>query len=259
GQVMFDGKDLLTLSTKEMNRVRANRIGMIFQDAMTSLNPYLKVSDQLTEVLMLHKGMSKKDALAESIRMLDAVRIPEAKKRVHMYPHESSGGMRQRIMIAMALLCRPELLIADEPTTALDVTVQAQIMQLLREIQREFGTAIMLITHDLGVVAGSCEDTLVMYGGQVMEHAATTDIFRHASHPYTRGLLTAVPRLDHKEPRLHTIPGNPPNMMKAPKGCPFAPRCTSVAEVCRAVMPPLLDTGVNNQMRACHIPVEELR
>ncbi|HSF92260.1 MAG TPA: ATP-binding cassette domain-containing protein, partial [Paracoccaceae bacterium] len=177
GQVMFDGKDLLTLSTKEMNRVRANRIGMIFQDAMTSLNPYLKVSDQLTEVLMLHKGMSKKDALAESIRMLDAVRIPEAKKRVHMYPHESSGGMRQRIMIAMALLCRPELLIADEPTTALDVTIQAQILDLFRDLREKIGMSVMLITHDLGVIAETADRIAVMYAGNIVETASAAELF----------------------------------------------------------------------------------
>lgn len=257
GSVKYNGLEILNLPEQGLNKIRAEQIAMIFQDPMTSLNPYMKVSEQLMEVLMLHKGMNRQDALEESIKMLDAVKIPEARSRVHLYPHEFSGGMRQRVMIAMALLCRPKLLIADEPTTALDVTVQAQIMTLLSDLQRDFGTAIILITHDLGVVAGSCEDTLVMYGGQVMEYAKTEEVFAKPSHPYTRGLLSAIPRLDHVGERLNTIPGNPPNMLHKPEGCPFAERCVNATERCSKEVPQLLSFD-QNRMRACHIPVEEL-
>lgn len=251
GSVKFCGQELLGMSQKALNRLRANDIAMIFQDPMTSLNPYMKVSEQLCEVLIRHKGMAKKDALAEAIKMLDAVKIPEATKRVHMYPHEFSGGMRQRVMIAMALLCRPKLLIADEPTTALDVTVQAQIMALLNDLKRDFGTTIIMITHDLGVVAGSCDRVLVMYAGRTMAYGHTEEIFLKPSHPYTIGLLGAVPRLDEDGGRLTTIPGNPPNLMNLPQGCPFQERCTHVMNVCRTTPPPL-EFLPNERQRACH-------
>lgn len=257
GRVTFDDKDLLHLPRKELNRIRAQEIAMIFQDPMTSLNPYMRVSDQMAEVLMLHKGMSKREAVAEAARMLDAVRIPDAKARVTMYPHEFSGGMRQRVMIAMALLCRPRLLIADEPTTALDVTVQAQIMQLLGDIRRDFGTAIILITHDLGVVAGFCDRTLVMYGGQIMEEGATQDVFDRPNHPYTAGLLQAVPRLDRDDDTLSTIAGEPPDMSNLPAGCPFSPRCAVVRPECASEKPALQEIA-GNRRRACHVPVEEI-
>ncbi|KJZ17868.1 oligopeptide/dipeptide ABC transporter ATP-binding protein [Loktanella sp. S4079] len=257
GEINFDGQNLLGMSTKALNKIRSQHIGMIFQDPMTSLNPYLRISDQMAEVLMLHKGMSKRDAIAESARMLDAVRIPDARNRVTNYPHEFSGGMRQRIMIAMSLLCRPRLLIADEPTTALDVTVQAQIMQLLGDIRREFGTAIILITHDLGVVAGFCDRTLVLYGGQVMEEGETQTVFANPTHPYTLGLLQAVPRLDRDEAELATIAGEPPDMSRLPAGCPFSPRCAVALENCGAQRP-LLETLDAGHRRACHKPIAEV-
>ncbi|MXQ06887.1 ATP-binding cassette domain-containing protein [Alphaproteobacteria bacterium GH1-50] len=257
GEITFDGTRIDGLSEDALNRIRADKIAMIFQDPMTSLNPYMRVSDQMTEVLRLHKGMSHREAEAEAVRMLDAVRIPEARARVRMYPHEFSGGMRQRIMIAMALLCRPKLLIADEPTTALDVTVQAQIMDLLRDVREEFGTAIILITHDLGIVAGAADRTIVLYGGRIMEKGPTPDIFAHPTHPYTQGLLRAVPRLDVDHDVLPTIDGEPPNMLGLPRGCPFSPRCAFVRDACRATMSPLTEAGTI--ARACHAPVDEVR
>ncbi|EIG0523331.1 oligopeptide ABC transporter ATP-binding protein OppD, partial [Salmonella enterica subsp. enterica serovar Coeln] len=218
GSATFNGREILNLPERELNTLRAEQISMIFQDPMTSLNPYMRVGEQLMEVLMLHKGMSKAEAFEESVRMLDAVKMPEARKRMKMYPHEFSGGMRQRVMIAMALLCRPKLLIADEPTTALDVTVQAQIMTLLNELKREFNTAIIMITHDLGVVAGICDKVLVMYAGRTMEYGKARDVFYQPVHPYSIGLLNAVPRLDSEGAEMLTIPGNPPNLLRLPKG-----------------------------------------
>jgi len=255
GSVRFDGTELLTLDAKDLNAVRSNKIGMIFQDPMTSLNPYMRVSDQMTEVLQLHQGLSRRAALAECIQMLDAVRIPDAKNRISMYPHEFSGGMRQRVMIAMALLCKPQLLIADEPTTALDVTVQAQIMDLLSAIRTDFGTAVILITHDLGIVAGSCARTLVMYGGQIMEAGPTEALFEAPAHPYTHGLLAAVPRIDRDEDALASIAGEPPDMANLPQGCPFSPRCAHVLPQCSDTRPQL-QPGGPNRTRACHLAAE---
>ena len=260
GQIRYDGRNLLELKQKELNRVRSEEIGMIFQDPMTSLNPYMRISDQMAEVLTLHKGMTKRDAVAEATKMLDAVKIPDARNRITMFPHEFSGGMRQRIMIAMALLCQPRLLIADEPTTALDVTVQAQIMELMAEIRAEFGTAIILITHDLGIVADTCERTLVMYGGQIMETGPTDKLFERPTHPYTLGLLRAVPRIDRDDETLSTIAGEPPDMSRLPKGCPFTPRCAWAHGPCPTVRPELLPAKGFPELRcACHAPVEEVK
>ncbi|MCP4182392.1 MAG: ATP-binding cassette domain-containing protein [Hyphomicrobiales bacterium] len=257
GSVLFDGNEILNAPITQLNRVRAAEVAMVFQDPMTSLNPYMRVSEQMIEVLIHHKGMSKSDAMREVLALLDAVEISDAKSRVRQYPHEFSGGMRQRIMIAMSLLCRPKLLIADEPTTALDVTVQAQIMALLAGIQTEFGMGVILITHDLGVVAGFCEEVLVLYGGQVMEHGPVDPIFTSPSHPYTRGLLSAIPRIDVATDSLETIPGNPPNMMLAPKGCPFEPRCHNACDICAEQMPALIPFS-DHRLRACNRTVEEL-
>ena len=257
GSVTFDGQAILNAPAEVINPIRANKIAMIFQDPMTSMNPYLRVSDQMAEVLVHHKGMSMADAVAECVRMLDAVRIPDAKSRVRLYPHEFSGGMRQRVMIAMALLCKPDLLIADEPTTALDVTVQAQIMRLLRDLQRDLGMATILITHDLGVVAGFCEEVIVMYGGQVMEQSPVDPLFAAPSHPYTRGLLRAIPRVDQLGEELASIPGTPPNMMRAPKGCPFAPRCDAAIANCDDHLDALTEFAPGRK-RACNRKVEEL-
>ncbi|SNT71616.1 oligopeptide/dipeptide ABC transporter ATP-binding protein [Paracoccus seriniphilus] len=257
GSVRLDGEEILNAPPRVLNRIRAEKIAMIFQDPMTSLNPYMRVADQMAEVLTLHKGISKRQAVAESVQMLDAVKIPDAKRRVRLYPHEFSGGMRQRVMIAMALLCHPQLLIADEPTTALDVTVQAQIMTLLADLQRDFGMAMILITHDLGVVAGSCERVAVMYGGRIREEGPVGTLFSEPAHPYTQGLLHAIPRIDQKGEELAAIPGSPPNMTRPPAGCAFEPRCPYRREEC-ATLPPPLEQFAPGRARACFAPLEDV-
>ncbi|MBU2707208.1 oligopeptide ABC transporter ATP-binding protein OppD [Zooshikella marina] len=255
GSAEFEGQNILNLPASALNKIRAEKIAMIFQDPMTCLNPYMKIGKQLMEVLILHKNMTKQEAKAESIRLLDAVKIPEAKKRFDMYPHEFSGGMRQRVMIAMALLCSPKLLIADEPTTALDVTVQAQIITLLQELKKEFNTAIIMITHDLGVVAGLCDKVMVMYAGRTMEYGSVQDVFHKPTHPYTKGLLASIPDLEFDQAELQTIPGNPPNLLSLPKGCPFQERCQYAVDLCRAEKP-ALTTFNQYQQRACHLTEE---
>lgn len=237
GSVKFMGNELIGLNPTKLNKIRGDQIAMIFQDPMTSLNPYLKISSQMTEVLMLHKKMSYKDALSESIKMLEKVKIPDAPNRIHLYPHEFSGGMRQRVMIAMMLLTRPKLLIADEPTTALDVTVQAQILGMLKELRHELGMSIIFITHDMGVVANLCDRVNVMYGGNLMEMANINEIFDNSQHPYTKALLNSIPSLEHEVEKLKTIPGEPPNLLQLPSGCPFQTRCEQASDKCKSDIP----------------------
>ena len=256
GSVAFDGTELLGLDEAALNRVRASQIAMIFQDPMTSLNPYMRISRQMTEVLTLHKGMGRREALAEAVRLLEAMGVPEARARIGMYPHEFSGGMRQRVLIAMALLCRPRLLIADEPTTALDATVRAQIMRLLADVRSAFDTAVILVTHDLGIVAGNCDEMVVLYGGQVMESGPVEHLFAAPHHPYTRGLLDAVPRLDRDDERMPAIPGDPPDMNRLPAGCPYAARCPRVADRCRRERP-AMERRAPGRRIACHRPLDD--
>jgi oligopeptide transport system ATP-binding protein len=257
GEASFRGQNLLNLNARDLNRIRGDRIAMIFQDPMTSLNPFLTIERQMTEALQLHRQLSRRKARDLAIEALERVRIPDAARRIGMYPHEFSGGMRQRVMIAMALLCEPDILIADEPTTALDVTVQAQIIELLRELNRERGTAIIAITHDMGVVAGLCDDVMVMYAGRTVEHASARALFKSPSHPYTVGLLNALPRLtDEGDAPLRTIPGNPPLPGMVGAGCAFAPRCPHAGDVCRAERPVLL--AFEGGLRACHKTAAEI-
>ncbi|MFD3451842.1 ABC transporter ATP-binding protein [Streptomyces sp. NPDC058691] len=240
GEILFRGQDMLKMSGEERRKIRGRKIAMIFQDALSSLNPVLTVGYQLAEMFRVHQGMSKKDAKAKAIELMDRVRIPAARERVNDYPHQFSGGMRQRIMIAMALALEPDLIIADEPTTALDVTVQAQVMDLLADLQREFNMGLILITHDLGVVADVADKIAVMYAGRIVETAPVHEIYKRPAHPYTKGLLESIPRLDQKGQELYAIKGLPPNLLRIPTGCAFNPRCEMAQDICRTEVPKLL-------------------
>ena len=255
GEVIFNGNDLLLVSNEAIRKIRGRRIAMIFQDPMTSLNPFMKISKQLMEMTQLHLGHTKAQARTHAIRMLETVGIPDAHDRADSYPHEFSGGMRQRVMIAMALSCEPELLIADEPTTALDVTIQAQILELIKKLKRETGTSVILITHDLGVVAGMTDHVIVMYAGKIFEQAATSELFARPGNPYTKGLLRSVPDPSAEQGKLYQIPGLPPDVAHLEPGCPFAPRCDRVEEICRREFPPFVQLTADHHS-LCHFARE---
>jgi oligopeptide transport system ATP-binding protein len=255
GEVIFNGSDLLLLPNEGIRKIRGRRIAMIFQDPMTSLNPFMKISRQLMEMTELHLGHNKAKAREHAIKMLETVGIPDARERADSYPHEFSGGMRQRVMIAMALSCGPELLIADEPTTALDVTIQAQILELIKTLKRETGTSVILITHDLGVVAGMTDHVIVMYAGKIFEQARTKELFSTPGNPYTKGLLKSVPDPTAEQGKLYQIPGLPPDVAHLPPGCPFAPRCERVEEICRREFPPFVQLTPDHYS-LCHFAPE---
>ncbi|MEP7148365.1 MAG: ABC transporter ATP-binding protein [Acidobacteriota bacterium] len=256
GDIIFDGTDVRALPIDDVRKIRGKRIAMIFQDPMTSLNPFLRISTQLMEVTRLHLGHTKKQAYDHAINMLETVGIPEASERIDNYPHEFSGGMRQRVMIAMALSCDPELLIADEPTTALDVTIQAQILELIKDLKKRMGTSVILITHDLGVVAGMTDKIIVMYAGKVFEQAPTRELFATPANPYTKGLLKSVPDPAHEQGKeLYQIPGLPPDVAHLPPGCSFAERCYRAEEICRTDFPPFVQVNENHHS-LCHFAEE---
>jgi peptide/nickel transport system ATP-binding protein len=266
GEIWLEGKELVSATEEEMRTLRGDKMAMIFQDPLSSMHPFYRIGAQITEAYRVHNKVSKEAAKKRAIEMLDRVGIPNPDKRFSDYPHQFSGGMRQRAMIAMALVCDPKLLIADEPTTALDVTVQAQILDLMKDLQREFNSAIILITHDLGVVAETCDDVVVMYGGQCVETGAVDDIFYNPEMPYAWGLLASMPRLDRtRQQRLHPIPGQPPSLIQVPKGCVFNPRCAYTSLVggdrCRTERPELLPTrgGSDGHAVRCHIDADERR
>ncbi len=255
GQIRFQGRNLLDFSETEMRHLRGNDISMIFQEPMTSLNPVLSIGNQIAETLMLHQGLDHRAALKRAVEMLTLVRIPEAERRIKQYPHHLSGGMRQRVMIAMALSCNPKVLIADEPTTALDVTIQAQILHLIQDLKEQLGTAVILITHDLGVIAETAQRVVVMYAGRKVEEAAVNDLFATPLHPYTRGLMGAIPKIgddgdDDSRHRLAEIPGMVPSLKTEIRGCSFAPRCTFATDRCRAEFPPI-ENAMNGHLVAC--------
>ena len=251
GEVLFDGQDLLKLSYPEMRKIRGKQIAMIFQEPMTSLNPVFTVGMQVMEAVAHHENLDKNAARARAVEILEKVGIPDAAARLNDYPHQFSGGMRQRVMIAIALICKPKLLIADEPTTALDVTIQAQILDLMRDLHEQMGSAILLITHDLAVVAETCDRVIVMYGGQIQEVAPIVDLFEDAQHPYTQGLLRSIPNPKHKGEALEAIPGNVPSIMNFPVGCRFATRCALADEQCHNVEPELRNLNATHSVR-CH-------
>lgn len=242
GDIFFHGKSVLAMSGAELRALRGNKLSMIFQDPMTSLNPFLRISTQLVETLRLHQGLSKSEAYEKAIEMLRRVGIPSPEKRIDAYPHQFSGGMRQRVMIAMALSCNPEILVADEPTTALDVTIQAQILEIIKDLTVKLSTAVILITHDLGVVSGMCDTICVMYAGRIVERTSTDDLFRNPRHPYTLGLIRSVPRLDKTtKERLYSIPGTPPSLINLPECCPYHPRCEFAMDICSRQYPDEID------------------
>ncbi len=256
GSIYFAGEELLDKTESEMQRVRGEKISMIFQDPMTCLNPVYSIGEQVAETLRFHRDLSRTEAQAQAMTLLEQVGLPQAAKRLHSYPHELSGGMRQRVMIAIAIACRPALLIADEPTTALDVTIQAQILELMKELNAEHGMSILFITHDLGVIAEMCERVLVMYAGQIVESAPIYDLFDRPLHPYTLGLMACIPKLDERKERLQPIDGAPPDLVRRPPGCLFHPRCLYARERCRAERPLLRPAGPEH-LSACHF-FEEL-
>ena len=257
GSIRFEGRDLLTLSRDEMCRIRGNEIAMIFQEPMTALNPVFTCGFQISEVLRMHQGLDRAAAKARAVELMRMVGIPLPEKRVHSFPHQLSGGMRQRVMIAMALACQPKLLIADEPTTALDVTIQAQIMELIRELKDQLNMALILITHDMGVVAEMAERVIVMYAGDAVEEADVKTLFRSPLHPYTRGLLNSIPRLDDDREELSVIEGTVPGLFDMPKGCRFAPRCAYCTARCEAEDPPLVDVGGGHKVRCFNLGGQE--
>ncbi|MDY7100376.1 MAG: ABC transporter ATP-binding protein [Actinomycetota bacterium] len=256
GEILYDGRNLLSLSDREMRRIRGGQIAMIFQDPMTALNPVFTVGDQIVETLRVHQNLAKSAAYKRAAELLDLVGVPEPGRRVHQYPHEFSGGMRQRAMIAIAIANDPKILIADEPTTALDVTIQAQVMEVLADVQKETGAAILLITHDLGLVAGTADRVQVMYGGRIFERGTTDDIFYKSANPYTRALLASIPRLDAEVDRLDPIPGAPPSVMNRPRGCSFRPRCDHAVPLCRQQEPDLLPVSNGVTESRCHLASE---
>jgi oligopeptide transport system ATP-binding protein len=257
GSVRLEGTDVLRLPEHQRRRLRGRRMAIIFQDSLSALNPVFTVGNQIGEMFRFHAGLSKREAERAALEVMERVGIPDAKRRLYAYPHEFSGGMRQRVMIAMAIALEPELLIADEPTTALDVTVQAQIMELLRRIQKETGMGLILITHDLGLVAEMADRCVVMYAGRAVEESPASDLYRRPAHPYTLGLLGSVPRLDRAEEELRPIPGSPPDMSALPPGCPFRPRCGWARDICASERPPLQEAGTGRRS-ACHFAAEIL-
>ena len=249
GQILYNGKDLVKLSEREMQKIRGNEISMIFQEPMTSLNPIIKCGKQIAESLRLHRGMKKKEAMEEAVRMMRAVGIANPEVRAHEYPHQMSGGMRQRVMIAMALACQPQILIADEPTTALDVTIQAQILDLIRELNESMGTSVVFITHDLGVVSELCDTVIVMYTGHIVEQAPVKELFESPKHPYTKGLLNAIPKITRERNPLETIEGMVPNPTERIEGCSFSPRCPYATDQCRKAGPPMAELSDGRLVR----------